>query len=122
MANELEITLSATYEDANDIVKSFGVTKLQRTVSNKYPFGNTQSVGTAEEAIRLGEGVTLGYCFLKNLDGTNYVEIKVGTGGAIFAKLMPGDICVVPLGSGAQVPFAIANTLACDLEVLIIPR
>lgn len=78
-----------------------------------------QSIGTSEEAIVLGENTSPGWAFFINRDSTNYVELRVATGGAKFTKLKPGEFCLLRLGSGAQAPFAIADTAACVLEYLI---
>lgn len=79
-----------------------------------------QNIATSEEAINLGEATAPGYAIFINRDATNYIELKVATSGAIFAKLKAGECCLLRLGSGAQVPYAIANTAACQLEYLIL--
>lgn len=98
-----------------------GTQNFQRNVGTKRPFKTVQSIGTSEEALSVGDGGTIVELYLKNLDVTNYVEIKVATGGAIFGKLLPGQDMLVRLGSGAQAPFAIANTAAVALEIMAVP-
>lgn len=121
MANEVTTTISLDYSDADDQEMTSGKENLQRSVSTQRPFKTTQNIGTSEEAITLGDGGTIKELYLRNLDATNYVEIKVATGGAIFAKLLPGEDMLVRLGSGAQAPYAIANTAAVDLLVHAVP-
>lgn len=87
-----------------------------------------QNVGTSEEAVTLGDFTSVGAFALINLDVTNYVDVKVATGGAIFARLKPdtlgdgtgGYIMLDTLGSGAQAPFVIANTAACRIVVFAV--
>ncbi len=86
-----------------------------------------QSIPTSEAAINLGGIASPTGFFFRNLDPTNYVDMKVATSGAIFARLRPdadsngkgGFICGSELGSGAQVPYAIANSGACRVLVMI---
>jgi hypothetical protein len=121
VANEVTTTITMTYEDAFEADASVGKENFQRSVSTKRPFKNVQAIGTSEEAITLGDGGTFKELYLRNLDETNYVEIKVATGGAIFCKLLPGEDTLVRLGSGAQAPYAIANTAAVNLLVMAVP-
>jgi hypothetical protein len=85
-----------------------------------------QSVGITEEAAALGDIASIGAFAIVNLDDTNFVNVKVATGGAIFARLDPdtdadgkgGFVCGTRLGSGAQVPYLIADTAACKVALL----
>lgn len=78
------------------------------------------SVTTAEVVIPLGPVTAPGWAIFVNRDATNFIELRVATGGAKFAKLRAGKFAVLELGSGAQVPYAIADTATCEMEVLII--
>ena len=118
MADELTLNASMVFDDGDSVI-SIDLVDLQVSPTTVRPVRLQQSIGTSEEAINLGDISTPRWCFLKNLDATNYVEIKVATGGAIFAKLLPGEACLLPLGSGATAPYAIANTAACVLDILI---
>jgi hypothetical protein len=96
--------------------------------AGKRKFKNTQSIATSETAINLGGITNIGAWMIRNLDQTNYVELKVGTAGAIRDKLDPdttgvgkgGFACGTCMGSGSQVPYAIAHTAECNIEVIII--
>lgn len=127
MADELVLNASMVYEDAQDGPMSLSVADLEKTVASKKPVRLIQEIGTAEEAIDLGD-TTPAYAMFKNLDPTNYIDLKVATAGAVFARLDPdtdsdgkGGFAVLKLGSGAQAPFAIANTAACRMAVMICP-
>lgn len=120
MANELTITVSGEYDD-DETSFLFGVAAWQRSVTTKRPLKTKQNVGTVEESLIVGDASSFGMLWVRNVDPTNFVNIKTGTGGVIFAKLLPGQFCLVPLGSGAQSPFAIADTAACNVEIASIP-
>ncbi len=127
MADELVLNASMVYEDAQDGPMSLSVADLEKTVSSRKPVRLIQEVGVTEEAIDLGDAAPA-YAMFKNLDPTNYIELKVATGGAVFAKLDPdtdsdgkGGFAVLKLGSGAQAPYAIANSAACRMAVMICP-
>lgn len=127
MSNEVTMSASVDYEDSENTTGSLSVVDVIKSVSTKRFTRTKQNVGTSEEAINIGDVSAPGYCILVNRDTTNYIEIKTGTGGVIFAKLDPdtngdgtGGFCVLKLGSGAQAPYAIAHTAACQMDVFII--
>jgi len=116
-----ELTLNATlaYDDGVDEVTMQIVDRFVTLGTLKFT-KLRQSIGTSEEALQLGEVTSPGWLFLINRDATNYVDVKVATSGAIFARLHPdtdsdgtGGFCLLYLGTGAQAPFLIANTAAC---------
>jgi hypothetical protein len=128
VANELTINCSMEYDDALGESMSLQVSDLVKSVTTKSPVKLIQSVGTAEEAIDLGDTGTPVYAMFKNLDPTNYIELKVATSGAIFARLDPdtdqdgkGGVALLRLGSGATAPYAIANTSACRMAIMLLP-
>lgn len=77
----------------------------------------TQSIGTSNEQIDVGPDIT-GDCrvVIKNLDGTNYVEIfKDNANAHLLSKLPAGESCLlthVPSGS----LYARANTAAVVIQ------
>lgn len=120
MANEITVNASLAYEDSEDADELFSLTDLLASVASKKYIKHKQNIGTSEEAITLGEVTTPGWAIFINRDETNFINLKVATGGAIFAKLKPGEIALLRLGSGAQAPYAIADTAACQLEFFLI--
>lgn len=125
MANEITINASLEFEDDFQTLSDEIVDRIV-SPSVKKPFKTRQTIGTSEEAINLGEISSLGYAMFRNLDPTNYVELRVSSGGAKFARLDPdtdsngkGGVALLRLGSGAQVPYAIADTGPCDISVTI---
>lgn len=119
MANELTLNASMNYADSESADETIEVVEKLASVATKRYTKVKQNIGTSEEAINLGDISAPGWVLLRNRDETNYIEIKVATSAAIFAKLLPGEFCFLRLGSGAQAPYAIANTAACQLEIFI---
>lgn len=120
MSRELTISGSLAYADSDSADLSLAVTNLIVNVTTKVYAKYKQSIGfAAAEALILGEVVTPTWIIVVNRDATNYVNLTVATGGAIFAHLLAGWFAILPLGSGAQAPFAQANTAACLVEVLL---
>lgn len=119
MANELTISGSITFNDTDETA---AVTALNASMTGTRFIHMRQSIATSEEALGLGElsGSTLGWFWAKNLDSTNYLEIRSGTGaGNDVIKLKAGEFCLLRWGSDVTAPFAIANTAACLLEYRI---
>ena len=77
-----------------------------------------QEIGTDEEALDIGDITTPGYILIKNMDDTNFVEIRPGSGTADLIKLEAGEIALFRLALAG--PYAIADTAACDIEMLLI--
>lgn len=119
MANELTLGGSVQFEDSEGSDESLSISGLIASVSSLKFIHHKQSIGTSEEAIVLGEATAPGWAIFINRDSTNFIELRVSTGGAKFAKLKAGEFAVLRLGSGAQVPYAIADTAACQLEYFI---
>ena len=123
MADEIEVSGSLQYTDSNDpeVVEMLAFAGIKADVTTAKFIKGKQSIGTSEEAIALGECTSPGWAIFRNIDPTNYIEIKTGTSGTIFAKMLHGEGCgPIRLGSGAQAPYAIANTAACMMHYLII--
>lgn len=77
-----------------------------------------QNVGTSEEALKLGDVTSPGYCLMKNLDDTNFVSVRPASGAADLIKLEAGDVALFRLQATA--PFVIADTAACDVQVMLL--
>lgn len=122
MANEVTVSVpSLAYADSEGANEILTLAEKQASVSSKKYIKAKQSIGTSEEAIVLGEVTAPGWAFFINRDSTNYIELRVATSGAKFAKMLAGEPAgPFRLGSGAQVPYAIADTGACVLEYLIV--
>lgn len=126
MPNELTINATIEYDDGI-VSQSSQVVNRVVTLSTQRCVKLVQSVGTSEEAINLGDVTTLGYVMFRNLDPTNIIDIKTGTGGSLAARLDPdtnsdgtGGLALLKLAEGMQAPFAIAYTQACRMEIFLI--
>jgi len=120
MSYEITVNGSLCYADSEGDEESLVPEQFLLTIGTKKYVKLKQNIGTSEEAIKLGEVTSLGYACFVNRDPTNYIELRVGTGGSKFATLKPnGGFAIVYLGSDAQVPYAIANTAACQMALFI---
>lgn len=128
MADEMIFSASMQYEDAFGVSFGMSVTEARKSITSKKPIVLVQNIGITEEAITLGDVSTPVYAFFRNLDPTNFVELRVATGGAKFARLDPDSNadgknfpCCLRLGSGATAPYAIADTAACNIQIMLVP-
>lgn len=125
MADELKLNATVQLDDGiSDIAVQ--IVDLMVTLGTVKFTSLIQSIGITEEAIQLGEVTSPGYAIFINLDPTNWVDLKVATGGAICSRLDPdtdsngkGGLHLSKLGSGMQAPFAIAGTAPCRIRILI---
>jgi hypothetical protein len=116
-----EITVSGYLKidsPAYDLLEAMERTGLRFDLSGTEFVHSIQSIGTSEEAIALGDVATPGWFFCVNLDDTNYVELRPGSGAADFARLNPGEFCVLRLAADVTL-YAIANTAAVRVEYLL---
>lgn len=93
---------------------------LAVTLSGNQWIHHRQEIGTSEEALDLGDISTGGWFFARNLDTTNYVELRSGTGATDFVRLNAGEFCLFRISGDASAPYAIANTAAVDLEYALV--
>lgn len=126
MANEVTLSAALAYASGK-LADSIQVSGATFSPSGTGFTRVSQSIATSETALKLGDISSLGYVMIVNRDPTNYVDLKVAASGAIFARLDPdpnsagvGGVALLKLGSGAQVPVAIANTAACIIDIFII--
>lgn len=82
-----------------------------------------QDIGTTHEAIVIpSELATAGWCYFRNMDPTNYVEVGLDVAAAFvgFLKLLPGEVGLGPLSTKAI--YGRANTAAVKLLTYMIER
>lgn len=120
MANELTVVASLAFAKGTVSSISRASGNLSVTVSGSAYAAIVQNVGTSEEQLDFGAATTPGYCLIKNLDATNYVEIRAATGVADLVKISPGKSCLFPFAADCTAPFAIANSSAVNIEMLLI--
>lgn len=121
MANEITVTCNLSFAKS-DRGASAGTPAagLQFSVTGTKYTATIQSIGTSEEAIDLGEIGTVGWCFFKNLDATNFIKIRsiTGTAGSSGVKLKAGECAIFRAGVAAL--YAISDTAACEMQTLMI--
>jgi hypothetical protein len=78
----------------------------------------TQTIGTTAEALMTGDMTNCGVLCIKNLDPTNYVNLRAGSGGADLVKIKAGEC--FPLRLATNTPYAIANTAPVEVEYLLL--
>lgn len=118
MANEITLNLSAlivngNYRDTFDVNGQIVIDQ-----ANAGADGGIVEIATAETTISLTRLTTEGLLFMRNLDGTNFIEFGPDSGGSMVAigKLKPGEIALFRLKPGVTLK-AQADTAACDLYV-----
>lgn len=127
MANEVTANIDIEYSDG---LTALGLQISGRTFNSagKRVIRNVQSILTSETVIDLGGITNVGAWCIVNLDPTNFVNLKVAASGAIRDKLAAdtagtgkgGFAAGTCMGSGSQVPVAIADTAPCKVAVLIV--
>lgn len=118
MANEITVSarLQAIKASGPDFDRGYG--SLQFTLTGNKSVSAIQSIGTSAEALAIGEIGTCGWAIFENMDTTNYITIRAGSGAADVIKLKAGEIAVFRLASST--PYALANTAACLLRYTIL--
>lgn len=80
MANEIQVT-SGIKVDKGSLAFNYQYTSTLHTMTGTGgPTPGYITVGTTEESTAFPELSTLGWCFMQNLDSTNYVEWGFSTG------------------------------------------
>jgi len=117
MANELTLSASVKFlkSDTNVDFAKAGV--LLDVAGGDY-VKRTQTVGTSEEALGLGDLTTPGYMLIYNSDSTNYVKIRSGTGAGDLIRVPAGGIAL--FYCEATAPYIIANTASVVVEYLLV--
>src|SRR5687768_2756767 len=120
MANEISATVSLSASKNGAAIASGQLSAVDDMAGDQM-ITNVQIVGTAAEALNLGDVSTIGYTVLKNMDSTNYVEISlISDGTTPFAKLLAGDIALIPMSTATV--YAKANTAPINLLVCSVER
>lgn len=117
MANELSIVTTLSVSKSN--------LQLSRTANYRADVSGThaslveQAIGTSNEALDIHADIaTKGFAYFRNTDATNYIEIGVRDGSAVFipfAKLKPGETALFRI-SAATTLYGKANTATATLE------
>lgn len=125
MANEITVTGLLQYTNAAKSIpsNSLSISNFLSTIVGSNYQRQTQSIPTTAggTAINLGSVASPGgWIFVKNNDGTNYVQLMSAVSGTVFARLNPGEFALFRLDATVTAPAAISHTGACVIEYLIL--
>jgi hypothetical protein len=117
MANEITLNVSMRVANGSllEQIQPGALSIDQAAVGGPSP--GYVTIGTVEESVTLSELSTLGYCYLQNLDATNYVEWGFAT-TVYGGRLKAGEIAVFRFNPGSSL-FMKANTAACKCLVKV---
>ena len=119
MADELSVSIYGKLENG-DLERLFNPDTISVDQAAKGARWVVVNVGTSEEDIVTTEIGTLGWCFLRNLDSTNYVQYgPKDTTMKVFGRIEAGEVAGFRLEPGITIR-AKANTAAVELDVLIL--
>ena len=87
---------------------NLGWSQLEKTLAGADWIYRSQVIGSAAEALDIGEIGIAGYMICRNAGPTDTISLRIGSGGADLIKLAVNDIAVFPLA--AATPYAIASS------------
>lgn len=119
MANELTINTTLKFVK-NGLIIPVGKT-TQVTVSGDDFNYDTQVIAhTAHSALALNAVGTEGFCWIRNIDATNFVYVGIDVAASFhdFAKLKPGEESIFRIGTTPV--YAKADTASVRVAYLII--
>ncbi|MHA2066617.1 MAG: hypothetical protein ACXABY_19770 [Candidatus Thorarchaeota archaeon] len=115
MGNELIIAMGFSFSKAGVKIQ-FDTRTVEVDVAGGTAFHHIESVGLTAEDLPTGDITAIGYCWFRNLDTTNFVQL--GAAGKVFMKLKPLEEAIIRLGT--EVPQAIADTAPVELEYIMV--
>lgn len=121
MAQEITFGYSLTVYKPSVMAQALNraVAEQRITMTGTTLVYGTMSVATSATAVPMGQVTAPGWCWFHNLDPTNYLTIRNGSGGADLLQLLAGESFWCRLISTAA-PYAVANTAACGLEYILL--
>ena len=118
MSDELRLTMQMTLINGN-LRKSIQPVLSAIDQADDLAFEDVNPIATSEESISsFGSVANEGYCFLQNLDETNYIEIGFST-GVYGIKLKAGEASILRLVPGLTL-YLRANTATCNLYLVVL--
>jgi hypothetical protein len=113
MANEISVTLRVAITNGNmsEVIQPNALSITQNAMGGPTP--GYQTIGTTEETISLSELGTIGVCYIRNNDATNFVDFGVAT-TSYMIRLKAGEFAWIRLKPGSTI-YAKADTAACKV-------
>lgn len=120
MANEITYRGKLAYSKGDSSLFDFG--DLTATMTGSKALRGRQTVTTTPEALGLGEVTAAGAWFIcKNLDATNNVLVRPGTGVAPLVEVRPGETSgPFRFASTVTAPFVEASASSVDFIFLLV--
>lgn len=119
-ANGLTLNASLAYSGNNATVNTNVVNLVALVSGNGLNSLSSVTVPTSAGAIPLGSVTAAGgWLFVRNNDATNYMQVITATSGTPFARLLPGEFCLLRLDSGLTAPFWKANVATVQATLAI---
>ena len=120
MANEITFSALLAFSKGGRRA-DFGTVGGQLTMTGTDFVLKTQSIGTTEEALNIGDITTPGMMCMKNLDSSNAVTLRAASGSGTAGNcitIKAGETQLFRLGSTA--PFMIASNAAVEVNYLLL--
>jgi hypothetical protein len=120
MANEIRLRAQLSYAksgrsgyaDSGDI---------PFTMAGTHGLDTTQTVGTVEEALLLGEVLAASaHYYIENMDAANSVDLKPATGGTVTTTIGPGRVALGQFKSTVSAPFVQAIGAPVIIKILLV--
>lgn len=119
-ANGLTLNASLAYSGNNATVQTSVVNLVALVSGNGLNSLASVTVPTSAGAIPLGSVTAAGgWLFVRNNDATNYMQVITATSGTPFARLLPGEFCLLRLDSGLTAPFWKANVATVQATLAV---
>jgi len=120
MANELELNFSGDLDNGT-LDHTFPTETLTITQGTARLFDNVVPCTTSDTAQTFTNVTTLGWCRIKNLDATNYVDIGPTAAAAIvpFMRLKATETAYLRLTPGITLRTQ-ANTATCNVHFTVL--
>lgn len=95
--------------------------ELTATMAGTKSLDTTQTVGTSEEALVLGEvPAASAHYLIENLDATNPVDLKPATGGTVTTRIAAGRCALGQFGAAVAAPFVQASGAPVDIRIFLV--
>lgn len=119
MANELTINTTLKFVK-NGVIIPVGKTNQVTVAGDDFVFDTQVIAHTAHSALALNTVATEGFCWVRNIDPTNFVLLGVDVSAAFhdLIKLKPGEETIFRIGTTAT--YAKANTASVRIAYLIV--
>lgn len=122
MANEVTVTAQLRVIEGSLDTQRQGAANVQFDLTSAKVDSGVQNIGTTEENIALVNVSNPAWCFIRNLDATNYVQVGQDNASTMreLIRLPAGGFAVFPMDAGLSALRCKANTAACNVYYYIV--